>query len=73
MVASYPLEEGLPADDSDAVAALEQLRADGGEFMLVASACLGLLDLYPGLEQHLSEHYTVLPLDPGLGRLYDLR
>jgi Glycosyl transferase family 2 len=73
LVASYPLEEELPADDSDAVAALEQLRADGGEFMLVASACLGLLELYPGLEQHLSEHYRLLSLDPGLGRLYDLR
>jgi hypothetical protein len=73
LVASYPLEEGLPADDADAVATLERLRARGGEFMLIAPVCAWWLEAYPGLDKHLSAYYRLLLDDQLVGKLYDLR
>ena len=73
LVASYPLDEGLPADDDDAVAMLERLRLQGGEFMVIRPYCYWWLEAYPGLEAHLSSTCRLLFEDQLVGKLYDLR
>jgi glycosyltransferase involved in cell wall biosynthesis len=72
-VASYPLDSGMPAGDDEAIAWLEQLRVEGGEFLLVPHPCLAWLDLYPGFERHLVDRYSVVFEQADVGRLYDLR
>jgi glycosyltransferase involved in cell wall biosynthesis len=72
-VASYALDWGMPADDDDAIAVLERLRAERGELLLVPQPCLPWLELYPGLERQLASRYSLLFEDAGVGHLYDLR
>jgi peptidoglycan/xylan/chitin deacetylase (PgdA/CDA1 family) len=71
-MAAYSIAEGLPEEDADAIAALEQLRARGGDFLLIAAACSWWLELYPGLGRHLSAHFPMVA-DEEPGRLYELR
>jgi len=73
LAASYPLDEGLPNDDDDAVATLERLRAQGGEFLVITPYCSWWLEAYPGFENHLSSNGRLLLEDDLVGRLYDLR
>jgi hypothetical protein len=72
-VASYPLEEGLPDDGTAAIAALDAVRASGGQFLLIPPAAYWWLRLYPELESHLAERHQCLADDERAGRLYDLR
>jgi hypothetical protein len=72
-VASYSLAEGMPTNDEEAIAILERLRAEGGEFIFIARSCLSWLELYQGLEHYLTTQYALVLEDPSIGRLYDLR
>jgi hypothetical protein len=71
VVAPFPLEEGMPSQDDEAIAGVERLKQEGAEFLLLPRACFGWLELYPGLGRHL-DGYTLLA-DSAVGRLYDLR
>jgi hypothetical protein len=73
VVASHPLEQGLPEDGAAAIAELERLRASGGDFLLMPPHANWWLDLYPELDQRLTKHYRLLVNDSQVGRLYDLR
>jgi hypothetical protein len=64
LVASYPFEGGMPRNDEEAIAVLERLRGDGGEFMFFSEACLPWLEHYAGLERYLAERYAVVIEDP---------
>jgi hypothetical protein len=70
---TYRLDEGVPEDDNEAVAALETLRGQGADFLLIPQASFWWLRLYPGLDRHLDTRYRVIVNDPRTGRLYDLR
>ena len=65
---------GPPADDQGAIEALERLRGEGAEFMVVAQPAFWWLDYYQGFQRHLeakfrrlstSEWSVVFDLTPG--------
>ena len=47
------LEQGAPADDAEAIAELEKLRAQGAAAALLASSCFWWLDFYHDFAEHL--------------------
>jgi GT2 family glycosyltransferase len=52
-----------PNDSRDAVAHLEQLRARGGDYLLLPRTSLWWLDHYRGLNRYLSDHYSEVVTD----------
>jgi hypothetical protein len=46
-----------PADSAEAIARLEELRARGGQFLLLPATALWWLEHYDGFRRHLEEHY----------------
>ena len=61
-----------PADGSDAIAQLEQLRARGAGFLVLPRTSLWWLEHYPELAQHLDRHYAAIVREPDLCLIYDL-
>ena len=49
-----------PKDSDAAIAALEQMRARGGEYLLLPSTSFWWLDYYEGLRKHLEENYPAV-------------
>jgi len=49
-----------PQDSDAAIAALEEMRARGGEYLLLPSTSFWWLDYYEGLRRHLDEHYPAI-------------
>jgi hypothetical protein len=72
-VSAFPLEEGMPSDDEEAVAGAELLKQQGGEFLFLPRQCLPWLELYPGLAHYLDDRHRLVVEEPAVGRLYDLR
>jgi GT2 family glycosyltransferase len=52
-----------PADSSEAVATLEAMRADGGEFIVFPRTGMWWLDYYGGLQEHLERSYDAVVRD----------
>lgn len=61
-----------PSDSAAAVNALEAVRSDGAEFLVLPRPATWWLDSYPGLRTHLDRHYTSIVRTP-VCVLYDLR
>ena len=49
-----------PQDSAAAIAALEDMRARGGEYLLLPSTSFWWLDYYEGLRKHLEENYPAI-------------
>ena len=49
-----------PEDSDAAIAALEEMRTRGGEYLLLPSTSFWWLDYYEGLRKHLDEHYPAI-------------
>lgn len=49
-----------PQDSQAAIAALEEMRARGGEYLLLPSTSFWWLDYYEGLRKHLEENYPAV-------------
>lgn len=47
-----------PADSADAIAQLDALRGDGGEYLLLPSSAYWWLDRYPEFGRYLEDRYT---------------
>ena len=52
-----------PADSSEAVATLEAMRADGGEFIVFPRTGMWWLQYYGGLQEHLERSYDAVVRD----------
>ncbi len=64
--------QGRPADDEDAIAALDRQREQGAEFIGFIADTMWWLDHYTGLRDHLEANYPRL-VDEAYLRVYDLR
>ncbi len=77
--AHFPQGEGggyagyHPADSSEALLHLEQLRARGAGFILFPETSRWWLDYYGGLRRYLSTRARVIIDEPGVAVLYELR
>jgi GT2 family glycosyltransferase len=72
-----PSEEGSwaghhPATSEDAVAQLEAMRAEGGQFLVFPSTGLWWLEHYSEFSEHLERHYPVLVRDAETCVIYSL-
>jgi hypothetical protein len=47
-----------PANDAEAIAKLEAIRAEGAQFLLIPAGSLWWLDYYAGFRQHLDQRYS---------------
>jgi glycosyltransferase involved in cell wall biosynthesis len=63
----------FPTDGADAIAQLETLRAEGGQFLLVPCEAFGLLNRYAQVKEYLDQHYRALAADSATCLIYDLR
>jgi GT2 family glycosyltransferase len=61
-----------PANDADAIAELEGLRAKGAAYLLIPATSLWWLDFYRAFRQHLETHYVRLATPKELCVLYEL-
>ena len=61
-----------PADAADAIAHLEQLRAEGANYFLLPSTYFWWLDHYDDLIQHLQSRYRLTAHCPDTCLIYDL-
>ena len=61
-----------PATSEDAVAQLEAMRAEGGQFLVLPSTGLWWLDHYSGFGAHLEANYPVLVRDTETCVIYSL-
>jgi GT2 family glycosyltransferase len=61
-----------PATSEDAVAQLEEMRAAGGEFLVLPSTGLWWLDYYGGFGDHLERNYPVVVRDTEACVIYSL-
>lgn len=59
--------------DEAAIAQLGELRADGAAFLVVPSPALPWLANHPALEQHLTEHLSLVMRERGIVSIYALR
>jgi hypothetical protein len=48
-----------PRDSEDAIRILEEMRADGGDFLVLPSVSFWWLDYYQGFAKHLRRHYSL--------------
>jgi GT2 family glycosyltransferase len=62
-----------PACSLGAIAQLESLRAEGGEFFLLPATASWWLDHYPAFKLHLEQHYPVVAKQDDTCRIYALR
>jgi hypothetical protein len=62
-----------PADPADAIAHLEQLRAEGAGYFVLPSTYFWWLEYYDGLAQHLESRYRLVADCPDTCLIYDLR
>jgi hypothetical protein len=62
-----------PADAAEAIAHLEQLRAQGADYFLLPSTYFWWLDHYDGLAHHLRWRYRIVADCPDTCLIYDLR
>jgi hypothetical protein len=75
----FPQGEGgvyaghYPTDDAEAISHLEELRAKGGEFLLLPETSLWWLEHYGGFREHLEEHYRPFVREEGTCLIFDLR
>jgi hypothetical protein len=70
---THPITAGVPESEADAVAALEDARAAGGEFLLVPDEGAWWFAAYPLLGRHIARHYRRVARVRGLARIWDLR
>jgi colanic acid/amylovoran biosynthesis glycosyltransferase len=61
-----------PASSADAIAQLEQLRADGAAFLVFPRTGLWWLEHYRALREHLERTCTELLVDDGAGAIFEL-
>jgi hypothetical protein len=61
-----------PATGADAIAALEAMRAAGGEFLVLPRTGLWWLEHYSEFSEHLERNYTVLVRDIETCVIYSL-
>jgi hypothetical protein len=61
-----------PADSDAAVAHLEQLRANGAEYLVIPASCSWWLEFYGGMREHLESAYGLVYDDPRTGTIYAL-
>jgi glycosyltransferase involved in cell wall biosynthesis len=61
-----------PADSEAAVAHLEQLRANGAEYLVIPASSGWWLEFYTGLREHLETSYQLIYDDPRTGTVYAL-
>ncbi len=57
-----PYAGHYPADGTEAIAHLEVLRAEGGNFLFCPSTALWWLEHYVEFKQHMESHHRVLVL-----------
>jgi hypothetical protein len=62
-----------PATSEDAVTQLEEMRAAGGEFLVLPSTGLWWLDYYSAFGEHLERNYTVVVRDTETCIIYRLK
>ena len=62
-----------PADAADAIAHLEQLRAEGADYFVLPSTYFWWLGYYGDLAQHLQSRYRLIAHCPDTCLIYDLR
>jgi hypothetical protein len=61
-----------PADSDAAVTHLEQLRANGAEYLVIPASCGWWLEFYGGMREHLETSYRLVFDDPRTGTIYAL-
>jgi glycosyltransferase involved in cell wall biosynthesis len=61
-----------PADSDAAIAHLEQLRANGAEYLVIPASCGWWLEFYSGMREHLDTGYGLVYDDPRTGTIYAL-
>jgi hypothetical protein len=71
-VTEKSLQAHYPPDGCEAIAHLERLRAEGGEFLLAPRSAFAFFEQYPDLKEYLDRHYRVVE-DDQLCRIYDVR
>jgi glycosyltransferase involved in cell wall biosynthesis len=62
-----------PADDAEAIARLEAVRAEGGQYLVFPQTALWWLDHYVGLREHLERRYRSIARPEDAGLIFDLR
>lgn len=62
-----------PDDSAEAIEQFKNLRAKGGEFLLVPGDAFELLESYPQLKEHLEQNYPLLTSEEDTCLIYDLR
>ena len=62
-----------PADDEEAIAHLESLRAKGAEFLLFPATAFWWLEHYEGFRRHLKSRYRVVADRKDVCLIFDLR
>lgn len=62
-----------PADGTEAIAHLEELRGQGAHYLLLPSTYFWWLDHYQGLAEHLGSRYRLVADCPDTCLIYDLR
>jgi len=60
------------ADDTQAIAQLEELRSRGVDYLLIPRTGAWWLDHYSGLRDHLATRYRPLVNDREVGIIYEL-
>jgi glycosyltransferase involved in cell wall biosynthesis len=63
---------GLPSSDGDAIAALEEVRRQGAQYLFVPSTDYWWFDHYPGFGEHLRSHYRLVFDQPDVCLVYRL-
>lgn len=61
-----------PADDDDAIAQLEELRASGAEYIVIPGVAYWWLDHYAGFATHLRSHGQKIGDDDATGVIFEL-
>jgi GT2 family glycosyltransferase len=75
----FPRDDGggylghYPADSAAAIAHLEALRADGGQFLLFPASALWWLSHYREFAEHLRRRYTMVAAESDACTIFDLR
>ena len=64
---------GHPADDAQAIAQLEELRAKGAHYLVIPRTGRWWLEHYAGLRGHLETRYRPVVSDPEMGIIYELK
>ena len=74
----YPQQPGeiaaprKPADDGEAIAELDALRAQGARYLFFPVTCLWWLEHYTGFRKHLENEHSAVSYEPEAGALFEL-